>query len=555
MLFWLSVSLIPVLLLASLQAYLLARSSYVDRGEQLLVQSDRTLRSVANKINEAEVLLATYADAIAPDQCDRILETVREFVPFVTTVSSADMNRHILCSSQGNAGFTARISLPAPTAPYDNLSYRSALIYGRLSDQWVFVLSRYARDPDTDEPTGASHFSIGVAPLMEAVKSESQRDVDFALADIDGTILGNEHFAAINPVYLDRTRSRGRAQLFQMTGLDNKTYDVVVRPLEGENLFFIVTAPKPGLFSQSYWGPISFVLIPVSVFLIALIATWIAIQRMILRWMAHLQDLAIAYGEGLYTFKGQDFQAAPKEIRDLAIGLETMAGKIGERDADYRAAVATRDAAIAEVHHRIKNNLQIVTSFISLQSRTVANAEARQMLADIRHRMDALSIVHSTLYRYERIDTVNMPFFFDSLLRHLSEALGAEDMGVKIKWRVDEFDRSADDAIPMALLIVEIITNAIKYAFGEQEGGEVRIDLSYDGERAVLEVVDSGSGVSQEWLQSVRSGQHRGIGIRLMLAFSRQLGGDLQMENVAPPETGLRIKLVVPNRRQRKIVS
>ena len=205
-------------------------------------------------------------------------------------------------------------------------------------------------------------------------------------------------------------------------------------------------------------------------------------------------------------------------------------------------AIASRDAAVREIHHRVKNNLQIVTSFLNLQGRQLRDPEAKAAISAARHRIDALAIVHQTLYQNERLEQVHLKPFLTGLVSHLSEALGMEESGVEIVQDYEDVMRPADDAIPMALFIVEAITNAMKYAFGP-EGGVITVSLSVDETGTTLKISDNGRGYDPSAPSDQENG--RGLGTKLMSAFSRQLAATLEVE--ASPGVGCQLKLHMPD--------
>ena len=217
-----------------------------------------------------------------------------------------------------------------------------------------------------------------------------------------------------------------------------------------------------------------------------------------------------------------------------------MANRISERDASLRAAITTRDAAVKEIHHRVKNNLQIVASFLNLQRRQVKDSAAREVISAARHRIDALSIVHQTLYQHERLETVHMQPFLEALLSHLAGALGMDETGVRIDSEIAEIDRPADDAIPIALFILEAVTNATKYAFSGH-GGVITIRLYEDADEIVLDVIDDGDGVD---LDASADNGSTGLGSRLMTAFAKQLRGSIKTSS--KPGEGFRVELRMP---------
>ena len=232
---------------------------------------------------------------------------------------------------------------------------------------------------------------------------------------------------------------------------------------------------------------------------------------------------------------------APEEISSLALAMDRMSERIGKRDHDLKAAVSERDAALKEIHHRVKNNLQIVTSFLNLQSRRVTDPESRAAINSTRLRIDALSVVHQTLYQHDDLDIVHLGTFFEHLLGHLSNALGLDELDVDLTYDIEDLPLRADDAIPLALFVLEAITNSTKYAFVE-DGGEIHVLLKEQDQGLLLAIRDNGSGAESDTAKVSGTG----LGSKLMSAFERQLNG--KMEVSTAPGEGYEVRLFVPHR-------
>ncbi|MEO1966211.1 sensor histidine kinase [Hyphomonas sp.] len=328
--------------------------------------------------------------------------------------------------------------------------------------------------------------------------------------------------------------------MFVLRRKDASPMDVVIRPVGPANVFAVISRESPGFWSEFTLQPVSSFGLPLLAFSIALLAVWLAIDSLVLRWLSRLIRIARVYGAGRYAFRAGDAMAsAPAEIKELADALEDMAADIDQRDSDLKSAINVRDAAVKEIHHRVKNNLQIVTSFLNLQGRQLQDPEARQAIAAARHRIDALAIVHQTLYQHERLELVSMQPFLEGLINHLAEALGTETRNIGLSQTYEDLERPADDAIPFALFLVEAVTNATKYAFNEDEGGMISITLEEDNTGGIiLKVMDDGVGFDPG------GGARIGLGSKLMKAFSRQLHAELTIDSA--PGEGTRITLFMP---------
>jgi PAS domain S-box-containing protein len=156
------------------------------------------------------------------------------------------------------------------------------------------------------------------------------------------------------------------------------------------------------------------------------------------------------------------------------------------------AALAQRDVLLREVYHRVKNNLQVVDGLLLMQSRRLADPEARTALDSLRSRVFALGLVHHQLMGSQDLETFDIAPFLEELSRHLLDDGGGR--GVALEIRSAPLRVGLDFAIPLGLLVTELVTNSLKHAFPEG-GGVIEVDLQPDaGDQLVLSVRDDGVG-------------------------------------------------------------
>lgn len=538
----LAIALTPVLILGAASAYMDAREAMQTRSNELLLVAGASVDGVDQTIDEAELLLDLFKSEVGTSNCTRVYERLRPSVPALSSLIRFDADGVALCTSTGASGFemsnpdwNQRLRHEVPTL-------RTDAFFGKTSEDWIFAI--FSR---VDKPDGSYDGSVAIGLKSRALASFARASilpegVEVAIADVDGRVFGSEHFSSIAPEWIAAAAETHTAKMFVLKRKDMPPMDVVIRPVGPANVFAVISRESPGLWSAFTLQPVSSFGLPLLAFSIALLAVWLAIDSLVLRWVSRLIRIARVYGAGRYAFRaGGAMASAPAEIAELADAMEDMAADIDQRDKDLKAAIEVRDAAVKEIHHRVKNNLQIVTSFLNLQGRQLQDEEARQAIAAARHRIDALAIVHQTLYQHERLELVSMQPFLKGLIDHLAEALGMEALNIRISQSYDEMERPADDAIPIALFLVEAVTNATKYAFRREEGGEISISLTAGEDDSVrLKVADNGLGFDPS------SKAPKGLGSKLMTAFARQLKGRLDIQS--KPGGGTAITLYMPGK-------
>jgi hypothetical protein len=132
---------------------------------------------------------------------------------------------------------------------------------------------------------------------------------------------------------------------------------------------------------------------------LALVSVWLAVDHYVLRWLGYLRRIAAVYGGGRLDVVPVRARNAPGEIRELANTMGEMAASLEKQQNELEASVEQRGAlASSEIHHRVKNNLQIIVSLLNLQAGRMTDGEGRTALMEARRRINALSLVHRSLY-------------------------------------------------------------------------------------------------------------------------------------------------------------
>ena len=223
-------------------------------------------------------------------------------------------------------------------------------------------------------------------------------------------------------------------------------------------------------------------------------------------------------------------QLSPIEIKELLNSFRCATIALERHRAEMRAAIEQQEMLMQEVHHRVKNNLQVVASLMNLQASRIRQPEAKAEFQSARDRIRALATLHRHLYAQGKLHTINMRSFLVELCEQLFQAVG-EDVGNRIKLKIEapELQMLSDQAVPMSLIVTEAVSNAIKYAFPDGRQGSISVHLLCDGDDAELSVIDDGVGMPQGRMD-MENGSRDGIGIILIRGFARQLGATLTVE-------------------------
>lgn len=216
--------------------------------------------------------------------------------------------------------------------------------------------------------------------------------------------------------------------------------------------------------------------------------------------------------------------------REVALRTEELRAKTEE----LRTRVREKEVMLKEIHHRVKNNLQLVLSFLYLKSGGLGDPEARRIFEEIQNRIAAIALVHDELYRSDDLSHIDMRDYLESLVSRLLE--GRPEIGCRLELECLRF--RPEEAIPCGLVVNELLTNSLKHAFAGRAGGNLELLLRAEGGSALVELGDDGPGLGAA-LGSERPGH---IGLTLVSVLAAQLHGSVE----ALEGRGARIRLRFP---------
>ena len=184
-----------------------------------------------------------------------------------------------------------------------------------------------------------------------------------------------------------------------------------------------------------------------------------------------------------------------------------------------------KNILLAEVHHRVKNNMQLISSLLELQSMKIHDETARIPFVECENRIRSMALVHEKLYHSENMSSINFTDYLSSLLSHiyLSNAVSSDD----IQWKIigDDFSLGLDKAVPCGLLMAELVLNAIKHAFPDKRRGSLTIFLLKDEKNYTLKVSDDGIGISG----SIDAENSTTLGLQIVSSLTKQLHGEMKI--------------------------
>ena len=197
-----------------------------------------------------------------------------------------------------------------------------------------------------------------------------------------------------------------------------------------------------------------------------------------------------------------------------------------EAEDNIRASLEEKKVLLREIHHRVKNNMQIISSLLNLQTRYIEDEKVVDILKESQNRVKSMAMIHETLYQSEGFAKIGFSGYVNNLVRYLLQSYVDRDH-VNIITDLDEVFLDIDTAIPCGLIINELVTNSLKHAFPNRNKGQIRIGLMQSVDKFILEVKDNGIGFP-ELLDFRRT---ETLGLQLINSLVMQLDGIIEIKN------------------------
>jgi PAS domain S-box-containing protein len=215
------------------------------------------------------------------------------------------------------------------------------------------------------------------------------------------------------------------------------------------------------------------------------------------------------------------------EDRVLAIIRDITSKKHTEET--LKRSLDEKEILLKEIHHRVKNNLQIVASLLKLQSKYISDEHAIQMLRESQNRVHSMSLIHQKLYQTRDLSYVDFNEYISTVIMHLQHSFGILEDRVKVNINSKDIIMSIDNAIPVGLIINELVSNSLKYAFPNGSRGEINICLDFDNhsKNYSLSIKDNGIGMSKD----INIEKTESFGLSLVNLLVGQMEGDLEVLN------------------------
>lgn len=234
-------------------------------------------------------------------------------------------------------------------------------------------------------------------------------------------------------------------------------------------------------------------------------------------------DGSIHWIESMFQFF---FDEVGKPIRKTGIDLDVSERKLAELQ--LQESLQEKEVLLQEIHHRVKNNLQVICSLLDLQSQYIQEPAMKGVFRESYNRVKSMALVHEKLYQYGNFARINFAEYIESLTNDLLYAYRGKTSHITLERDISEITLNVDTAIPCALIINELVSNALKYAFIDSQEGTIRVALHTEESRQLtLTVKDSGKGLPKDFdFNTTKS-----LGLQLVNVLTNQLQGTLEIDS------------------------
>lgn len=219
----------------------------------------------------------------------------------------------------------------------------------------------------------------------------------------------------------------------------------------------------------------------------------------------------------------------PKYLDDKVVGLVLFISNITDRkksEESIKQSLEEKEVLLKEVHHRVKNNLQIISSILNLQSSTVSDKQTLDLLKNSQDRIRSMSLIHELLYQTKDFSTINFSEYIRSIATNLFQSYNQNKL-INLTLELSPVSLDLDSAIPCGLIINELITNSLKYAYPNSENGAIKIHLSQEKDIVILIIEDNGKGFPS----AIDFRETESLGMQLVVSLTDQIDGEIKMDN------------------------
>jgi two-component sensor histidine kinase len=278
--------------------------------------------------------------------------------------------------------------------------------------------------------------------------------------------------------------------------------------------------------------------LPLVMWVISILVAYVGVNHLVVRHVHRLRSWMRLYAAGRSDLDKARLEKAPEELEVVAESFRAMTRRLSEQERRLEEDLNEKTVLLREVHHRVKNNLQLISSMLSMQIRATGSPEARHLLRRVQDRVMALSAIHRYLYLARKLSLVRADKLLEDIIQQLVIVGTLDESGrqIKVTTALEPVEISPDQSVPLSLLTTEAAINAVKYC-GMTSGAEAWINIALKAvskDSFCLSVVNSRVPEGQADAAGETPIDGSGLGSKLIESFVSQLNGTLEIDT--PPD-------------------
>jgi two-component system, sensor histidine kinase PdtaS len=537
----LSLALMPLLVVSLAQTRNLQEEAQARAQQAMLGATLRATTGEIGVIRYAQGATAALASAPAvagpPEVCAAAMRVMAQQVPEASIVAFVPKSGLMVCSSNGESyDYSASPQFGDIIAAQEPMF--SVVTRGPVSGTSLLLVTHPVFDR-AGVYLGYTTIALphneldSVNKALETSVTGLEMPAEFWTFDAAGEVLtanvGLDRVGQYLPAGLKLANfNKSNATVFtgRTAAGEQRTY-ALVPIVQGELFLMSSWTTRTGRLAARY--DLSPYFLPVIMWALGmLVAAWAA-ERLVSRHVRVLTRALGQFAKGDRSLDRVNLSHAPTELRAAGSAFARMADGVMRAEASLEDTIHQKEVLLREVHHRVKNNLQLIASIMNLQMRKARSPESKALLKSLQDRIMSLATIHRGLYQTSGMADVRLDELLRDIVRQIVSIATSTDRDFDVQVEADEVYLTPDQAVPLSLLLTEALTNAMKYA-GKDKRGKVpiwvRLRLQDDG-TAVVEVQNHmAKGVEEQARAEAIDGT--GLGDQLLTAFSQQLGGQLE---------------------------
>ncbi len=301
-----------------------------------------------------------------------------------------------------------------------------------------------------------------------------------------------------------------------------------VTPMIEDVFYAMAVWPRnAGLGKSGLWQwTLPTVILPFLMWVISLIVAFVAVHRLVIRHIRRLRKRMRLFSRFRRVENEGETEILPAELREVTDSFVSMAHTILRDEAEQENSLREKDALLREVYHRVRNNLQLITSINNMQIRAVRSREAKNILRRLQDRITALATIHGALYEANTFSKVRADSLVNELVSQVTFKAADLNPNVRVETHTDPVMLHPDQAVPLALFVVEALTNAVRHLGLPDQETVPRLQISLRQEPSGAVRLEISNTIGPQTVVDLDEHANTGLGVHLMDAFVTQLQGE-----------------------------